>query len=135
MKNKILMIYAALALSFAACKKDNLESDIPKEEVKELNDIKASSSFNWSTQKSVEFKVEGIKPLAAEHNVLQVSSVDGKDIFFAGNYSMADNVTEKINIPRINTQVRVSFGSFNKIITINNNKIDFSYISDAPQEN
>jgi hypothetical protein len=48
---------------------------------------------------------------------------------------MADNLSEKLNIPRVNTQVRVSFGSINKIVTIENNKIDFSYLSSEPQEN
>jgi hypothetical protein len=135
MNNKNLIVYAVLALSLVACKKENLEADIPKEEVKELSDLKVNSTFNWSTQKNIEFNVEGFKPLAAEQNVLKVTSVDGKDIFFAGNYSMADNLSEKLNIPRVNTQVRVSFGSINKIVTIENNKIDFSYLSSEPQEN
>mgnify|MGYP006180569677 CR=1 FL=1 len=97
---------------------------------------KANSSFNWSTQKNVEINVNGIKPLAGEHNVLKVSSIDGKSVFFSGNYSMADNISEKINIPRLNTQVRVSFGSINKIVTIENNQINFSYLfNDTTEEN
>ena len=135
MKKLNIIIYAALALSLSACKKESLETDIPKEEAKDLNDLKVNSTFNWSTQVIVELNVEGIKPLAAEHNVLKVTSVDGKDIFFIGNYSMADNVSEKFNIPSLNNEVRVSFGSINKIVFVENNKLEFSYISNAPQEN
>lgn len=128
MKTNKYLVLTLLIASFISCKKDSVEIDVPKEEVKELNDIKASSSFNWSTQQNVSFNVQGFKPLANEFNVLKVASVDGKSIFFSGNYSMADNVSEQINIPRLNGQVRVSFGSINKIITIENNQINFSYL-------
>ena len=136
MKANKYLVLTLLIASFISCKKDSIETDGPKEEVKELNDIKASSSFNWSTQQNVSFNVEGFKPLASEYNVLKVSSVDGKSVFFSGNYSMADNVSEKISIPRLNTQVRVSFGSINKIVTIENNQINFSYLfNDTTEEN
>jgi hypothetical protein len=76
MKANKYLVLTLLIASFISCKKDSIETDVPKEEVKELNDIKASSSFNWSTQQNVSFNVEGFKPLASEYNVLKVSSVD-----------------------------------------------------------
>jgi hypothetical protein len=128
MKTNKYLVLTLLIASFISCKKDSIEINDPKEEIKELNNINTSSSFNWSTQHNITFMVEGLKPLANEYNVLKVSSIDGKSVFFSGNYSMADDVSEKINIPRINTQVRVSFGSINKIVTIENNQINFSYL-------
>ena len=64
MKANKYLVLTLLIASFISCKKDSIETDGPKEEVKELNDIKASSSFNWSTQQNISFNVEGFKPLA-----------------------------------------------------------------------
>ncbi|MBK0384013.1 hypothetical protein I5M32_13675 [Pedobacter sp. SD-b] len=132
LKRNFLLVSLAI-ISLFGCKKN--DSAIKDQDPTSLNKIKVSSSFDWTTYQKVKFNVKGIPLLAAEKNILSVTSLDDKEVFLTGYYSMGENISEEFKIPKIVDQVKVTFGSISKTVLVVDQNIDFSYISDAPQGN
>jgi hypothetical protein len=133
MKNNIILALAAIGM-MASCKKDLIEkfnennSNTPTSKVSSFNQIKASESFDWATNKRVTLNVSGLKTMTPIKNTLFVKSIDGKTIFHSSNQMMDQNLSIELILPSKEVEVLVQFGSISKKISVNSEMADFNYI-------
>jgi hypothetical protein len=124
-KNTIAMLALGCIIIASSCKKT--AQPAPATTVNKFTDIKASSSFDWSTTQKISFQINGISIAASETNLMKVMSTDGKNIYYKQFLAMSTNLTTTIDVPRGTTSVLVTYGSIQKTVAISGNSASFNY--------
>ena len=93
----------------------------------EVVDLAASPSFNWATSRSVEVTIEGLSLPVSIRRRLTLMTGDG-NIFYANAHSMTEDLTLTFSLPNHVEEVKMVYGTLEKLQEINNQKVIFNYL-------
>ena len=123
MKKHVYIISPVLLLFLFSChKEDNFTPTY-----KNLNEIQVSSTFKWSTDKTVDVSVTGLPTEIPVNSTLTISLNDGSTLY-QESYDMNQSKVIRINIPDSENEIRLKYGSVEHILPVVGNKVDFSFI-------
>jgi hypothetical protein len=134
---KLIPFILLAAFFFASCKK--LEIPTPSEpenpgKVTKFSDIKTNPNFNWSTEKELTIKINGLKTLSPVRATLLITSTEGKSIIYSGNHLMEETFTLKSKVSISLKEVKLNFGSIQKVYSISGNTLEMDYVVNVPEE-
>ncbi|NVO21514.1 MAG: hypothetical protein HXX13_17565 [Bacteroidetes bacterium] len=114
-----------LILMFSSCMKD---VDLSKKPVSgNLQDINISSTFNWSTSKTVNVNITGLPTQDLVISTLIISLNDGS-MLYQEAHDMSQSKAIQIIVPNVEQSIKLKYGSEEYTLPIDNNKVDFSFI-------
>lgn len=114
-----------LMILFNSCMKGY--DDIIPPSTGNLKDIKVSSTFNWSTSKTVDVNITGLPTEIPVISTLIISLGDGSSLY-QGWHNMSQSGIIKIVVPVVADKVKLRYGTTEYILPISDNKVDFSFI-------
>ncbi|MEI7978681.1 MAG: hypothetical protein WCI53_07535 [Bacteroidota bacterium] len=133
MKNKNLMIATAIALTLAAsCTKLNEVDNSPnlnQNKATSFKTLKVSDNFNWNTSELVKVNVSGLNTLTKITNTMIISSEDQKTVYYTANIEMSNTFVAELTLPKNVKNIKVSYGSISKVVSINGNTANFDYLT------
>ena len=115
MKKTIFLLLAA-TVGFSACKKadaDTTASPTPTT----FSEIKASSGFDWSSEKKITVSIKGMPTIEPVTDKLVISSGSGAELL-SQSYTMSDNQDIVVTLPASETTVTMQFGSIKKSVAV-----------------
>jgi len=119
-----LMLLGLLML-FNSCMKGY--DDVIPTTSKNLKDIKVSSSFNWSTSKTVDVNITGLPTETPVISTLIISIEDGGSLY-QESHDMSQPKTIQVIVPAIMDQIKLKYGTVEYILPIIDNSVDFSFV-------
>ena len=128
------LFYVLLLLTIVSCKKEYVELPevtSPNEKATSFRELNTQENFDWATQKNVSISVQGLKTQVPINRTIKVSSADGKTIYYTGLYLMETSNVLAIKVPSPVTEVKVTYGSIEKIVKIASNKANFSFMPEV----
>jgi hypothetical protein len=133
MKNKNLMIATAIAVTLAAsCTKlkevDN-SPNLNQNKATSFKTLKVSDNFNWNTSELVKVNVSGLNTLTKITNTMIISSEDQKTVYYTANIEMSNTFVAELTLPKNVKNVKVSYGSISKVVSIQGNTANFNYLT------
>jgi hypothetical protein len=133
MKNKNLMIATAIALTLAgSCTKlkevDN-SPNLNQNKATSFKTLKVSDNFNWNTSELVKVNVSGLNTLTKITNTMIISSEDQKTVYYTANIEMSNTFVAELTLPKNVKNVKVSYGSISKVVSIQGNNANFNYLT------
>jgi len=133
-KNYLVIMF--LVGVFTSCSEDFNRPDPISNGAKSLNELKVSSGFNWSTSKTVQISIAGLPTLANVEAVKSTLVLRGENqVFYTANHAINENLTIFVTVPTDEKSIRLKFGSIEQSVTIENDKVAFSYIPKITDEN
>ncbi|MHB1278383.1 MAG: hypothetical protein ACYC1Q_08285 [Bacteroidia bacterium] len=136
MKNRnpfSLFLLLALGLSLGACRPDVDDPLPPVERPANFDEIKASSSFNWETSRTVLISLSGYSTtFSAEQGVLILSDMDG-NIVYKGMHKTATTFQTELRLPASVTALRVQFGVCDKVLPLSQNNLTGNLLPVLPE--
>jgi hypothetical protein len=114
-----------LLILFNSCMKGY--DDIIPPSTGNLKDIKVSSTFNWSTSKTVDVNITGLPTEIPVISTLIISLSDGSSLY-QGWHDMSQSRIIKILVPAVIDKIKLKYGTQEYILPLNDNKVDFSFI-------
>lgn len=111
MKKSAILLLGLLA-AFSSCKKAEHDS-APAPRPSTFADIKASSSFNWSSERTVTVSIKGNATQEPVTDKLTIFSGSGAELV-SMNYNMNDSKDIEVSLPASETQIKMQFGQINK---------------------
>jgi hypothetical protein len=118
-----------ITMTLFSCQK-GFDDLIPPSSNSNLKDIKVSSTFNWSTSKTVDVNITGLPTGAPVISTLIISLDDGSNIY-QGSQNMSQTRAIQIIVPVTENEIKLKFGSMEYRLPINNNKVDFSFVPEV----
>ncbi len=137
MKKKVLLsaILFTSILAFTGCTDEFDQPDGFSKGAKNLNELKVSPDFNWSTAQSIEISITGLPVLKGIEPAKATLVLKGeKDVYYSGFHAINENLTFKLSIPTTEKSINLKFGAIEHTASIQNNKLSFSYIPVVPNE-
>lgn len=136
MKNSIVILFAVFFI-LGSCKR--IENKIPADSdksgnVTKFSEIKTNPDFNWSTEKELTLNIFGLKTLNKIGSTLKITSLDESTLLYSGYHLMEESFSIKTKVAIDLKEVRLIYGSVNKIYPISGNAIDMDYIINVPAE-
>jgi hypothetical protein len=123
MKNVNLLFLLVIFLVISCQKTDHTEPPLPDN----LNDLKVSNGFSWSTDKPVSLTITGLPTVIPYVSKLTVSLEDGSELI-SMSHAMDQNLTLDLKVPSTEKTLRVKFSSTEYLIPINGTIAEFSFI-------
>lgn len=129
MNKFILSGIVLFTLIATSCKKNLIESPTgtPLPTATKVDEIKASESFKWKTTKTVSVDITGLKSPVAISRTLQVTAIDGKDVYFKSLQLISENKTISFIVPATITDIQISYGKIIKKVSLNGTHASFSF--------
>jgi hypothetical protein len=87
----------------------------------------ASPTFEWTTTKSVEVKINGLG-IPADISRRLTLKTDNGDVFYANSHAITENLTLQFFLPNHISQIKMVYGSLEKTQEILNQKVVFDYV-------
>ncbi len=135
MKAQLSAILFISILAFTSCS-DELEQ--PRgfsKGAKNLNELKVSPNFNWSTAQAIEITITGLPVLQGVSPAKATLILKGeKEIYYSGFHAINENLSLNISVPSTERSINLKFGAIEQTASIQNNKLSFSYIPVIPNE-
>jgi len=126
-KLQSLLIFAVLAaFVFTSCSKNNDTVSTPTK----LADLKASSTFNWSTGKTVDVTITGLPTVEKVNSTLTIGLADGT-VLFSRMHSMDENLTVSVIVPTTQTALTLKYGANTYTVAIVNGHASFTFVPTA----
>ena len=127
------MIATAIALTLAAsCTKlkevDN-SPNLNQNKATSFKTLKVSDNFNWNTSELVIVNVYGLNTLTKITNTMIISSEDQKTVYYTANIEMSNTFVAELTLPKNVKNVKVSYGSISKVVSIQGNTANFNYLT------
>jgi len=136
MSIKNYLVFMFMVGVFTSCIEDFNQPETISNGAKNLNELKVSSDFNWSTSKTVEISIAGLPTLANVEAVKSTLILQGENrVFYTANHAINENLTILVTVPTNEKSIRLKFGSIEQSVTIENDKVAFSYIPIITDEN
>ncbi|MFZ4726777.1 MAG: hypothetical protein ACOYMD_15190 [Paludibacter sp.] len=133
-KNYLVIMF--LVGVFTSCSEDFNQTEPISNGAKDLNELKVSSGFNWSTSKTVEISIVGLPTLANFEPVKSTLVLRGENhVFYTAYHAINENLTILVTVPTNEKLIRLKFGSIEQKVTIENDKVAFSFIPKLTDEN
>lgn len=127
MKPKFIFLIPVLAVfMLTACEKFPADETSNKP-ASELNDLKVSESFTWSTAQNIELEITGLPTVVPVTSTLSITTTDGA-VLFNGLHTMSDNVTLSLYAPAQERELLLFYGSSSYKVSVLNSKALFSFI-------
>jgi hypothetical protein len=102
---------------------------------KNLNELKVSSEFNWSTSQTVQISITGLPVLSNVEAAKATLTLKGeKDVYYSGFHAINENLTFNMTVASTEKLIKLKFGAIEQTIAIENNKVSFSYIPKVDDE-
>jgi hypothetical protein len=137
MKIKFLLsaILFTSILALTSCINEIDGPDDFSKEAKSMNELKVSSDFKWSTAQAIEISITGLPVLQGVAPSKATLLLKGeKDVYYMGFHAINENLNLKISVPSTEKSINLKFGSIEQTLSIENNKVLFSYIPVVPNE-
>jgi hypothetical protein len=100
-----------------------------------LNELKVSSDFNWSTSQTIQISITGLPALSNVEAAKATLMLKGEnDVYYSGFHSINENLVIKITVASTDKLINLKFGAFEQTASIENNKVSFSYIPNIANE-
>ena len=127
------MIATAIAVTLAAsCTKlkevDN-SPNLNQNKATSFKTLKVSDNFNWNTSELVKVNVSGLNTLTKITNTMIISSEDQKTVYYTANIEMSNTFVAELTLPKNVKNVKVSYGSISKVVSIQGNTANFNYLT------
>jgi len=137
MKTKFLLsaIIFTSILALTSCIDDFDEPGDFSTGSKNMNELKVSSDFNWSTAQTIEITITGLPVLQGVAPSKATLLLKGeKDVYYTGFHAINENLSFKVSVPTTEKSINLKFGAIEQTASILNNKLSFSYIPVVPNE-
>ena len=110
---------------FDGCRKNEfiIQEEIPKN----LNELKTSENFSWSTEMPVSIQITGLPTIEEVRSNLRIAMADGS-VVFSGVHRMDLDTTYSVVVPSTETALKIVYGSQTYDIAISGNQAQFSFI-------
>jgi hypothetical protein len=134
---KLILLVALVPVLLSSCKKDLIEKanlDSTQKVTTEFKKLNVKQDFDWSSVKLVDFKVQGLQTMATINRTLKVSSLDGKATYFTATHQMDQDMLTKITLPKSVKEVKVTYGSIEKVVSSTTSEIKFDFIPASTEE-
>lgn len=125
MRKIIFILCCGLVALNIGCVKDDNAPDITNP--KTMDELNASSDFNWSTSATYTIEVEGLPTDQPIKNTLIITDNAG-NVFYTGFHAMSENLTLKLVVPKSIKELNLSFGEIKQKASVVNGKVNFSFI-------
>ena len=100
-----------------------------------LNELKVSSDFNWSTSQTIQISITGLPALSNVEAAKATLMLKGEnDVYYSGFHSINENLVIKITVASTDKLINLKFGALEQTASIENNKVSFSYIPNIANE-
>lgn len=123
MKKLGYFITLGVLILLSSCRKETDEIPISGK----LNSIQVSPTFNWSTSKTIDVNITGLPTEIPVISTLIISLEDGSSLY-QGSHAMNQTKVIQITVPVIADKIKLKYGSVEYILTIETDKVDFSFI-------
>jgi len=137
MKIKFLLsaILFTSILAFTSCVDEFDQQDNFSTGAKSMNELKVSSDFKWSTAHAIEITITGLPVLKGVAPSKATLLLKGeKDIYYTGFHAINENLNLKVSVPSTEKSINLKFGAIEQTLSIENNKVLFSYIPKVNNE-
>jgi hypothetical protein len=137
MKMKFLLsaILFTSILALTSCIDDFDEPGDFSTGAKSMNELKVSSDFKWSTAQAIEITITGLPVLQGVAPSKATLLLKGeKDVYYTGFHAINENLNLKVSVPSTEKSINLKFGSIEQAVSIQNDKVSFSYIPVVPNE-
>ena len=102
---------------------------------KNLNELKVSSEFNWSTSQTVQISITGLPALSNVEAAKATLTLKGEnDVYYSGFHAINENLTFNMTVASAEKLIKLKFGSIEQTASIENKKVSFSYIPKVANE-
>jgi hypothetical protein len=125
MKKPVYLLFLGLLIFLFSCQKEEIDPILP--DSVSLKDIKVSSTFNWSTSKTVNVNITGL-PTGSPVVSTLVLSLENGNTLFQQSYVMSESKVIQIIIPANEDQIKIRFGNMDYLLPVEGDKVDFSLI-------
>lgn len=125
MKKPVYLLFLGLLIFLFSCQKEEIDPIVP--DSVSLKDIKVSSTFNWSTSKTVNVNITGL-PTGSPVVSTLVLSLENGNTLFQQSYVMSESKVIQIIIPANEDQIKIRFGNMDYLLPVEGDKVDFSLI-------
>lgn len=112
-----MLFFAVLTVLLSSCKK-NYNEILPSN--KNMTDLVVSDDFNWKTSVDIEILITG-----STNGVIRINSIDGAN-YHKGMVASDVEYKTKITIPTYVNKVQIIYSGKTEVVTIINNKIEFT---------
>nr|MBI1232074.1 hypothetical protein [Cytophagales bacterium] len=119
------MLGLLLVAMFPSCLPEAIE-DQPTID-NEVITLAASPTFEWATSRLVEVKIEGLTLPITISRRLTLKTGDG-NIIYANSHPMTEDLTLSFSLPNHIEEVKMIYGTLEKIEEIKDQKVAFNYI-------
>jgi hypothetical protein len=103
---------------------------------KSMNELKVSSDFKWSTAQAIEVSITGLPALKGVAPSKATLVIKGeKDVYYTGFHAINEDLSLNLSVPSTEKSINLKFGSIEQVVSIENNKVLFSYIPKVTNEN
>jgi hypothetical protein len=137
MKTKFLLsaILFTSILALTSCINEIDGPDDFSTGAKSMNELKVSSDFKWSTAQAIEITITGLPVLKGVAPSKATLLLKGeKDIYYTGFHAINENLNLKVSVPSTEKSINLKFGAIEQTLSIENNKVLFSYIPKVNNE-
>ena len=125
-KNHLILISLILsAAAYTGCKK-NTDNPTPSKP-SNLTELKASSTFTWSTGTPVTVSIQGLPTVIPVKSTLSISLKDGS-VLYSDLHEMTQDLTLSLVIPSTENGLVLKYGSISYQVPVVNNNALFSFI-------
>lgn len=125
MKKPVYLLFLGLLIFLFSCQKEEIDPIVP--DSVSLKDIKVSSTFNWSTSKTVNVNITGLPTSSPVVSTLVLSLENGNTLF-QQSYVMSESKVIQIIIPANEDQIKIRFGNMDYLLPVEGDKVEFSLI-------
>lgn len=119
------MPFLLCSFIFGGCRKN--EFIIQEELPKNLNELKASENFSWTTEMPVAVQITGLPTIEDVRSNLRIAMADGS-VVFSGVHRMDLDTTYSVLVPSTETALKIVYGSQTYDVAISGNQAQFSFI-------
>ena len=134
---KLILLVALVPVLLSSCKKDLIEKanlNSTRKVTTEFKKLNIKQDFDWSSVKLVDFKVQGLQTMATINRTIKVSSLDGKATYFTATHQMDKDMLTKITLPKNVKEVKVTYGSLEKVVSSITTELKFDFIPVSTEE-
>ena len=122
-------------LTFTSCMDEFEQPSDYSNGAKDLNDLRVSSDFNWSTCQTVQISITGLTVLSNVEAAKATLTLKGeKDVYYSGFHAINENLTFNITVAATDKLINLKFGAIEQTVLIENNQAVFSYIPNVNNE-
>jgi len=125
MKTLRLLPFLATMMLLNSCSKDLTDSvqKLPAS----LSELKAASTFSWTTGKTIEVTITGLPVSNPVYSTLSLSLHDGSSLY-QSMHNIDNDVTIQVVVPSVEKSIKIRFGSNEYELPIEGEKASFSFI-------